>query len=36
LTDIPAEDKIIIADACRKVVNDYEYQPNSILEMLRK
>jgi hypothetical protein len=34
LTDIPAEDKRIIADACRKVVDEYEYQPNSILKML--
>lgn len=32
LTDISAESKRLIADACKKVVDDYEYQPNSILQ----
>lgn len=36
LTDISQEDKRCIADACKKVVDEYEYQPNSILEMLNR
>lgn len=36
LTDISVEDKRIIADACKKVVDDYDYQPNSILDILKK
>lgn len=36
LTDISAENKRIIADACKRVVDDYEYQPNSILDILKK
>jgi len=36
ITDISAESKRIIADACKKVVEKYEYQPNSILKILVK
>ena len=32
LTDISAESKAIIIEACVRAVEDYEYQPNSILE----
>jgi len=32
LTDIDATDKTVIRDACKKVVDDFDYQPNSILE----
>lgn len=36
LTDISAESKRLIAEACKKVVDEYEYQPNSILDILNK
>lgn len=35
LTDIPAEDKRIIAYACKRVVDEYEYQPNSITDIIK-
>ena len=31
LTDIPQEDKYKIIVACKKAIDDYEYQPNDIL-----
>lgn len=36
ITDISAESKRIIADACKKVVDNYDYQSNSILDILKK
>lgn len=32
LTDISAADKTIIKNACKKIVEDYIYQPNSIID----
>jgi hypothetical protein len=32
LTDIAAADKSAIRDACKKVIDDFEYQPNNILK----
>lgn len=32
ITDIPDSDKAIIRDACKKVIEDYNYQPNSIVD----
>ncbi len=32
LTDIPENDKMVIKSACNKVIEDYQYQPNSIIE----
>lgn len=34
ITAIPQSDKDIIANAAREVIKDYEYQPNSILEVM--
>lgn len=34
ITAIPQSDKDIIADAAKEVINKYEYQPNSILEVM--
>lgn len=34
ITNIPRSDKDLIAEAARRVINEYEYQPNSILKML--
>jgi hypothetical protein len=36
LTDISAESKTAIIDACIKAIQDYEYQPNSILDTFEK
>lgn len=35
LTNIPASSKAKIIDACNAVINDYEYQPNSILDAFK-
>jgi hypothetical protein len=35
LTDISPEDKRIVADACQRVVDEYEYQPNSIIDIIK-
>jgi hypothetical protein len=32
LTNIPDQYKTIIVDACKKTVEEFEYQPNSILD----
>jgi hypothetical protein len=34
LTNISDEDKSVIICACREVIEDYEYQPNSIVELI--
>lgn len=36
LTEISDESKRLIINACTKVIQDYEYQPNSILDHFRK
>ncbi len=32
ITNIPYSDKAIIRDACKKLIDDYNYQPNSIVD----
>lgn len=32
ITNIPDSDKAIIRDACKKIIEDYNYQPNSIVD----
>ncbi len=36
LTNISSESKTVIIDACINAIQDYEYQPNSILDMFKK
>lgn len=33
ITDIPENKKIKIIDACKKVIEEYEYQPNSVVDI---
>lgn len=35
LTNISSDDKATIIKACRKVIEDYEYQPNSIVNLIK-
>jgi len=35
LTNIPAESKNIIISECKEVIEEYEYQPNSIIEFIK-
>jgi hypothetical protein len=32
LTDISSSEKSVIKNACKKIVDDYRYQPNSIID----
>jgi hypothetical protein len=36
VSDIPAADKAIIKTRCKEIVEDYNYQPNSILKHFPK
>lgn len=36
LTDIPNSDKSTIIAACKRIIEEYEYQPNSIIGSLKK